>query len=388
LGLFLFRRLQRQTRGFHPFRGFLDRRLRRRQILGRDGAVLQFLGLTVQVFQLAIQPFMAFGRQPDLAVQGAAPGLGGGDDLGKAGDLRFQLVRQPIGLGKPGGGLGLAFLFALARRLDRRAFLGQPLCRLAGFLGKCGLAFDIVADLPETRLGLRARGDDALLLAVEFGPRQGQPLQRRRSFRLRLAQIRHFGGEIRLTRRFPGGIPGRLADRRLGIAQSRRDLQPLLHRQAPAAVQQHRLGPADLFAHGAVARRLAGLLTQAVELGAERLDHILQPLEIGLGGLQAQFRFVPAGVQAADIGGFLQNHPAFRGLGADDRPDPALADDARRPGAGAGIGEQQLHVAAAHLLAVDPVIGAFRALDPPRDVELRRVVERRRRRAVGVIHQQ
>ena len=57
----------------------------------------------------------------------------------------------------------------------------------------------------------------------------------------------------------------------------------------------------------------------------------------------------------------------------------------RRARAGRGIGEQELHVAGAHLAAVDAVGRAGLALDPPRDLELIAVVESGRRLRVGVV---
>ncbi len=76
------------------------------------------------------------------------------------------------------------------------------------------------------------------------------------------------------------------------------------------------------------------------------------------------------------------------GLGVDDLADLALAHERGRTGAGRGIGEQQLHVARAHLAAVDAVGGTDLALDPARHLEHVGVVERRRRAAVGIVDEQ
>src|SRR3546814_4184566 len=56
--------------------------------------------------------------------------------------------------------------------------------------------------------------------------------------------------------------------------------------------------------------------------------------------------------------------------------------------AGREIGEQQLHVAHAHVVAVDRVVGAFLALDLAGDLEHFLLVESRRRRPRGVIQGQ
>src|SRR3546814_11599195 len=56
--------------------------------------------------------------------------------------------------------------------------------------------------------------------------------------------------------------------------------------------------------------------------------------------LQAQFGLVAAGVQAADVGGLLQQRAALDRLGLDDRADLALADQSGGAGTGGGVGEQ------------------------------------------------
>ena len=72
-------------------------------------------------------------------------------------------------------------------------------------------------------------------------------------------------------------------------------------------------------------------------------------------------------------------------LGRDHLADLALAHQGGRARAGGGVGEQQLHVAGAHLLAVDAVGRALLALDAARHLEHVGIVEGGRRRAVGVV---
>ena len=62
-----------------------------------------------------------------------------------------------------------------------------------------------------------------------------------------------------------------------------------------------------------------------------------------------------ARMQAADAGGFFENAAARLRLGGDDLADLALAAPRRRTRAGGGVGEQQLHVAGAHLAAIDAI---------------------------------
>ena len=148
---------------------------------------------------------------------------------------------------------------------------------------------------------------------------------------------------------------------------------------------ERRLRLAHLRGHGAIADRLARLLLQPVDLGGELADHVLEPQQIGFRRLQPQFRLVPARMQAGDAGGFLQHAAALLGLGLDDLADAALMHQRRRARAGRGVGEQDLHVAGAHLAAVDAVGGAGLALDAARDVDRVLVVERGRRRALGIV---
>ena len=140
-------------------------------------------------------------------------------------------------------------------------------------------------------------------------------------------------------------------------------------RGGPAQMIERRLRLAHLRRHGAVADRLARLLLQAVDLRGELADHVLEAQQIGFGGLQAQFGLVAARMQAGDAGGFFQHAAALLGLGLDDLADAALMHQRRRARAGRGVGEQDLHVAGAHLAAVDAIGGAGLALDAARDLD-------------------
>jgi len=81
----------------------------------------------------------------------------------------------------------------------------------------------------------------------------------------------------------------------------------------------------------------------------------------------------------------LEHAPALLGLGLDDLADPTLVDERRRACAGRGIGQQDLHVARAHLAAIDAVGRARLALDAARHVEAFVLVELRRCLAVGIV---
>ena len=167
-----------------------------------------------------------------------------------------------------------------------------------------------------------------------------------------------------------------------GFALGRRRL---LARLGIADREQQRLEAADLGRDVLVARGLAALLLEAVDLGVDLAQHVVDAQEIVLGGFQPQLRLVTAGVQPGDAGRVLEDAAARLRLCRDDLADLALADERRRARPGGGVGEQQLHVAGPHLAAVDAVGRALLALDAARDVELRRVVERRRRLALLVV---
>ena len=59
------------------------------------------------------------------------------------------------------------------------------------------------------------------------------------------------------------------------------------------------------------------------------------------------------------------------GLALTRSPTCPLVDDRRGARAGRRVREQRLHVARAHVAAIDPELRAAAALDPPRDVDLR-----------------
>ncbi len=90
-------------------------------------------------------------------------------------------------------------------------------------------------------------------------------------------------------------------------------------------------------------------------------------------------------MQPRDAGGFFEQRPALLRLGGDQLADLALADESRGVRAGRGIGEQQLHIAGPHFLAVDAVDRAFLSLDPPRDFQHIGIVEWRWGGAIGIV---
>ena len=145
---------------------------------------------------------------------------------------------------------------------------------------------------------------------------------------------------------------------------------------------RQRFGLADMAGKIAIARGLARLALQAGKLAFDFADDVFQARKIGFRRAQAQFGFMAALVQAADAGGFFQDGAARQRLLADQEADLALAHKGGRARAGRGVGEENLHVALAHVAAIDAIDAAGFALDAARDFD-RVVIGVRRRRPCG-----
>ena len=124
-----------------------------------------------------------------------------------------------------------------------------------------------------------------------------------------------------------------------------------------------------------------------ISIAIELADDVAEPLDIGFGGLEPQFRLVAARVQARDAGGVFEDAAALFRLGVDEFADLALPHERRRARAGRRIFEQNLDVAGPHLAAVDAVGGARLALDAARHLENFAVVEFGGRPALAVVEE-
>jgi hypothetical protein len=89
----------------------------------------------------------------------------------------------------------------------------------------------------------------------------------------------------------------------------------------PADIKDRGFGGADLGRQVPVARRLPRLALQVVELAVDLDQDVFQPLKVLLGGAQADFRLVPARMQAGDAGRLFQDLAARRRLGGDQLAD-------------------------------------------------------------------
>ena len=213
-------------------------------------------------------------------------------------------------------------------------------------------------------------------------------MQGRAAPRLLLAQGRQGGGGERLQPRRLG-----LRARALGdLDEVRIEPPPRLRERrlmlTPGDEAPERLVAADGRGEIAVAARLTRLSLEAVDLGVDLLEHVLDAQEIVFRALEPQLRFVAARVEAGDARGLFQDQPARLGPGRNDLPDLPLPHQRRRARACRSVGEQELHVARAHLLAVDAVGRTRVAFDAPGDLDRLGIVEGGRRAAVGVVEQE
>ena len=284
----------------------------------------------------------------------------------------------------------LGFTLGEARAILRKAgfFAGKPLQRGFGIGLLALLARDILDELREPAIKLQDALVDARFLAIELLARDHKALQRRTGFGFFVAQRRQVGGRVRLTDCGFG-----LRARRLGDTADARILGALGFgdlgmRRDPAQVEQRRLGLAHVGRHLLVLDRLARLTLQRIDLLRQLPDHVFKPVEVCFRRLQPQLRLMTARMQAGDTGGFFQHAAALLGLRLDDFADAALMHEGRRTRARRGVREQKLHVACAHLAAVETIERALLAFDAAPDFERLVFVELRGRGAVRVVEKQ
>ncbi len=303
-------------------------------------------------------------------------------ELGK----RFLRYRQ--------GGLGLRQTIVDAAKLRRARLRFGPQHRLLGVE-----AFERGGGVGRQRPLARQIGRELLEPAIEFAdPLLGarffalqriagnkEALQSRGGGGFRLAQGWKSGCDIGLPRRRDGLLAGALGDDADRLVLATFGVEDFGLHRGPAQVEQQRLGAADLSGNIAIARGLPGLGLERSDLRGELADDILGPGKIVLCGLEPEFCFVTARVQAGNACRLFEHAAALVGPGLDDFADAALMDQSGRPRAGRGVGEQDGDVAGAHLAAVDAEDRALLAHDAARHFKRVRLVERRRRLAVAVV---
>ncbi len=267
--------------------------------------------------------------------------LGGGEPLLEP---RAPLFGLALGLFGPRGLGGERFVLGRQPRRHLGRVGDQRLLALQ-VLRPFG---DVALELGDARLG-------AIFFLGERVARQRQPVQRRADARFLVAQRRQVGGGDRLQpRRFGLGARALGDFAHVGF-EAALGLGALRLALAPGDQPRQRLVAADVLRQIAIAMRLARLALEAVDLRVDLLEDVVDPEQIVLGPLQPQLGLVAARMQAGDAGRLFEDQPPRLRLGGDDLADLALAHQRRRARAGGGVGEQQLHVARAHLAAVDAI---------------------------------
>ena len=331
-----------------------------------------------------VEPFERLLLRRNPVRRGSAPGLPGGRPLGRRGHLSLE-----------GFDLGAALLHRRRSGGARRLIPGLVPVELPEFLVEAAHGAGRVGQLRPFPLQVAVGLFQPL--AEFLAPRRQAPgfldqpvaldqmaLQFRRCRRFVFAQAGQrraaFGRPLRQRRRRTGqglDLPVDLGALAAGIGQRGIGL-------GPAQMQQDGLGAPDMPADVAIAGRLANLAFEPLHLFGQLGEQVFQPVEVGLRTLEAQFGLVAPGVQARDARGLFQHQAPLGRLGRDHGRDPALAHHGGGARAGLQVGKQQLDVAGARLIAVDPVAGPLVALDPAGDVDLLEAVDGSRRVAGAV----
>ena len=297
------------------------------------------------------------------------------------------------GLGAREAARGAVLRFARLRRVVRSRLLlgergvlgGEPVHDARRIGDQRFLALEVAGELRDAAVKLSLALLGALFFGVERLAGERDAMQGRAAPRLLLAQRRQGGSGDRLR---PRGLALRAGALRHLDKAGVEALPRVGERRlvlAPGDELRQRLVAADSAGQLAIAVRLARLTLEAVDLGVDLLQDVLEAGEIVLGALEPELGLVPARVEARDARGLLQDQPARLGLGGNDLADLALAHQRGRARSRRSVGEQKLHVARTHLLAVDAVGRTLVALDAPRDLDALGIVEGRGRAAVGIV---
>ncbi len=115
---------------------------------------------------------------------------------------------------------------------------------------------------------------------------------------------------------------------------------------------------------------LPGGALQRLQALAHLPDHVGEPEQVLLGGLQLALGLLAARLVLGDPGGLLQDRAAVLGLGADDEADATLLDDRVGARADAGAEEQLGDVEQPAGGLVDLVVALAAAEEPARDGDL------------------
>ncbi len=182
------------------------------------------------------------------------------------------------------------------------------------------------------------------------------------------------GGQLGPDRHDVGVEPGELGlQPGLGLGavelgrRQRRELGPQRGDLAAGDVHAQRRELADQLA---VAAGGLGLTLERAQLAADLAQQVLDPQQVGLGGVEAALGLLLALAVLEDAGGLLDDPPPVLGPGVEDGVDLALADDDVLLAADAGVREQLLHVEQPAGHVVDGVLALAGAEERAADGDL------------------
>ena len=375
--------------GLETSDGGLDLREARREPieLGRIGSWRKRRQQAVNLHELLREPRrlpLLLGRQRlDAAAVGTLVCEAGGERV--EGFLGAGPDRN--GNGMNGARLLLGRGIGTGLGMQPRGFLGQPGRGRLRLSSDIALALAVLGELCQPRLELRVTVARAGLLLLQHFGLVTEPVQDGAAPGLLLAQGRDVTGSLRLEANGCGLCLGREThdlqrleqSRFLGLDQSLCCL--------PGEMECYGLHLPHLRGDLLVALGLAGLPLQVAHLARQLAEHIAEPGKIAFGRLEPQLSLMAAAVQAGDTCRILQDTAALLGLGIHDLADLALAHESGRASARCCILEQQLHVACAHIAAVDAVDRARFALDVADDLDGVRTIQLGGCLAIGVVEQ-
>ena len=196
--------------------------------------------------------------------------------------------------------------------LSERGVLGREPVHDAGGVGdQRFLALKVARELRDAALELGLALPGALLFRFERLAGERDAVQGRAAARLLVAQGRQGGGGERLQARGLGLRAGALGDfEEVGVEPPARIGERRLM-LAPGDEARQRLLAADRAGKFAVAVRLARLALEAVDLGVDLLEHVLDADEIVLGALEPEAR-----LRAGASGGRRRPRPLPGSAGA------------------------------------------------------------------------
>ena len=283
--------------------------------LERRELALEFVDLALAFLALAFDAEASRPRLCRRARQLKQPQLGT-LEFCVAGFVALQSLLLEVGGQRRGAG-------------ERLGFRLQPRQRVVGFGAQKLLTLQIMAELLDAGLQLTAAVGGALRLALQIVLFDLEAVQHRTFRCLLIAQRLQLGGGVSLRAQRFGLALGRqrqVFQRARQIGLFARDL---VLRLLPVQVQDEGVTFADLGGQVLVAAGLPGLTLQALDLGLQLAQNVIDARQIVVRRFEPQLRLVPTGVQPGDSRRILENTAPLLGLGIDEFADLSLPDQGR-----------------------------------------------------------